>query len=119
MLVQLLGFSHPEDLFRNDLLPDVFRRLWYYVASICFRSTEAFANHLSVPAALSALRREPLLHLMQKQHGMIGEERAQQTMRAQLQGRDLQQLPATGVRPSPMTGSQASTSQQSGRIHPK
>ena len=49
MLIQILGFSHPEDLFRDDFLPDVFRRLWYYVASICFRSTESFADYLRAP----------------------------------------------------------------------
>ena len=54
MLIQILGFSHPEDLFRDDFLPDVFRRLWYYVASISFRSTEAFADYLRAPAAMQA-----------------------------------------------------------------
>ena len=32
MLVQLLGFGHPQDLFGTDVLPDTFRRLWYVVA---------------------------------------------------------------------------------------
>ena len=36
MLVQLVGFGHPQDLFGTDVLPDTFRRLWYFVASICF-----------------------------------------------------------------------------------
>ena len=56
MLVQLLGFAHPEDLFRGDLLPDIFRRLWYLVASISFRSTEAFVNYLTAPAAMDIRR---------------------------------------------------------------
>ena len=28
MCVQISGFGHPEDLSRNDFLPDMFRRLW-------------------------------------------------------------------------------------------
>ncbi len=36
MLVYLLGFSHPQDLFgSSDLLTQTFRRLWYFVASFC------------------------------------------------------------------------------------
>ena len=52
MLIQLLGFAHPQDLFANDVLPDTFRRLWHYVASICFRSTEAFAAYTNEDAAM-------------------------------------------------------------------
>ena len=61
-LVQLWGFSHPTDIFRDDVLADVFRRVWYFVASISFRSTEGFAHYLSVPSAMEALQEEPLLH---------------------------------------------------------
>ena len=93
MLVQLLGFSHPEDIFRDDVLPDIFRRVWYFVASISFRSSEGFADYLATPSAMDALRQEPLLPLTQKQRGMIGEERAVQTMRAQLEARGLEQVP--------------------------
>ena len=39
MLVQLLGFSHPEEVFANEGLAVVVRRLWYFAASISFRST--------------------------------------------------------------------------------
>ena len=56
MLVQLLGFSHPEDIFRGDVLPDVSRRFWYFVASISFGSSEAFADYLTTPSAMDALR---------------------------------------------------------------
>ena len=34
MLVQLLGFSHPQELWGGDVLPDVLRRARYFVASI-------------------------------------------------------------------------------------
>jgi len=102
-LVQLWGFSHPTDIFRDDLLADVFRRVWYFVASISFRSTEAFAHYLDVPSAMEALQEEPLLHLTKKQRGMIGEERARETMRAQLKARGLCALPTQTSHPSPMS----------------
>ena len=90
MLVQLVGFSHPEDLFRSDSVANVFRRLWYYVASICFRSTEAFADYLCVPAAMQRVQQEPPLHLTKKQKGMIGEARALESFAAQLRSRGLE-----------------------------
>ena len=52
MLIQLLGFTHPQDLFATDVLPDTFRRLWYFVASISFRSTEGFSNYLNEKVAM-------------------------------------------------------------------
>ena len=84
MLMQRVGFAHPEDLFGRDLLPDVFRRLWYFVASICFRSTEGFADYLSEKSAMDTLAKMPLLPLIKKQRGMIGEVRASDSMKAQL-----------------------------------
>ena len=90
MLVQLLGFAHPDDILGNGILKNVFRRLWYYIASVQFRSTEAFAHYLNVPEAMKALREEPLLHLTTKQRGMIGEERVREAQKAQLQARDLE-----------------------------
>ena len=93
MLVQLVGFSHPEDLFRKDVLPNVFRRLWYFVASISFRSTEGFADYLHAPAAFEALQRESLLPLSKKQRGMIGETRAGECLRTQTLARGLQEMP--------------------------
>jgi len=53
MLVYLLGFAHPDDLFADDALPGAIRRLWYFVASICFRSTEGFGNE-QIPGLLNA-----------------------------------------------------------------
>ena len=94
MLIQLLGFSHPQDLFGNSVLPDIFRRLWYFVASISFRSTEAFAAYLQEDAAMVALAQQPLLPLTKKQRGMIGEERARESERAQLHARGLSEMPA-------------------------
>ena len=61
MLVLLLGFTHPEDLFRGETLANIFRRLYYFVASISFRSTEAFARYLNVEEAMSTLQQEPPL----------------------------------------------------------
>ena len=89
MLVQLLGFAHPDDILGNGILQNVFRRLWYYIASVSFRSTEAFAHYLNVPEAMVALREELLLHLTTKQRGMIGEERVREAQKAQLVARGL------------------------------
>ena len=77
-----MGFSHPEDLFRDDLLPNTFRRLWYFVASICFRSTEAYAHDIGEPSAMGALQKEPLLSITPNQRGMFGKERTEECMRA-------------------------------------
>ena len=90
MLVQLLGFAHPDDIIGSEVLPVVFRRVWYYVASICFRSPEAFAQYLNEPAAMEALREQPLLPLTKKQRGMIGEVRVREAQQAQLRARGLE-----------------------------
>ena len=92
MLVQLLGFMNPEDILNDNALPDIFRRIWYCVASICFRRTEAFADYLRHPQAVQTLQEEPLLPLTNKQRGMIGEARVQASIKAQLHGRSLSVL---------------------------
>ena len=63
VLIQLHGFAHPEDLFGRRTLTDTVRRVWHFVASICFRSTEAFAAYLGEDAAMDALQVQPLLSL--------------------------------------------------------
>ena len=93
MLVQLLGFAHPDDLLSRGTLAETFKRVWYFVASICFRSTEAFANYLSSNSAMEELQQLPLLPLSQKQRGMVGEERIRATVTAQLRGRGLMASP--------------------------
>ena len=94
MLVQLLGFAHPQDIFGTDVLADTFRRVWYFVASICFRSTEAFAGYLRDESATRALQLEPLLPLTKKQSGMIGEARVRESYKAQLHARGLHVAPS-------------------------
>ncbi len=89
MIVQLLGFSHHRDIIGRDMPPDTFRRLWYFVASISFRSTEAFADYLKDPAAIAALAQLPLLHLTNKQRGMIGAQRVNESYDAQVIARGL------------------------------
>ncbi len=93
MLVQLLGFSHPRDIFRGDALPEVFRRVWYFVASISFRSTEGFARYLHEDAAFDKLAELPLLPLTPKQRGMIGETRIKECYAAQLRARRISESP--------------------------
>ena len=72
MLIQLHGFRHPEDLFADDSFVDRFRKLWYFVASINFRSKEAYAAYTGEATAIQTLATEPLLSITPKQRSMIG-----------------------------------------------
>jgi hypothetical protein len=101
MLIQLLGFAHPQDILGKNGVPDTFRRLWHYVASVCFRSTEAFATYLHEPAATEQLATLPLLPLTPKQRGMIGDARVHATLKAQLEARGITRDPASSVPPPP------------------
>ena len=67
MLVQLLGFSHPRDLFEAGNFVDVFRRVWSFVASICFRSQEGFAAYLGTQAGMMAYAS----HLLNQTPGFV------------------------------------------------
>ena len=89
MLVQLLGYMHPDDLFRKGGLQDTFKRLWYYVASVCFRSTEGFADYMSCDAATQTMQALPLLPLAPKQRDMIGATRVRETIMAQTRARSI------------------------------
>ena len=91
MLIQLLGFAHPQDLLANDVLPDTFRRLWHYVASVCFRSTEAFGTYINDDAAMEKLATLPLLPLTPKQRGILGEARVVASFKAQKEARGISQ----------------------------
>ena len=95
MLTQLHGFSHPEDVFGSDVLPSVIRRVWYFVASVCFRSTEGFADYLGVASATETMQNEPLFPLTKKQRPMLGEVRVRESMAAQLAARGLSELPGS------------------------
>ena len=94
MLIQLAGFSHPQDLFGTDVLPNTFKRFFWFVASISFRSTEAFASYTNEDAAKAKLASMPLLPLSKKQRGMIGEARVRESENAQKAARGISQ--ATG-----------------------
>ena len=91
MLIQLLGFAHPDDIFKNGRLIDTFRKVWSFVASICFRSTEAFAAYIGEAAAMTALQEQPLMPITAKQRGMIGVSRADDALQAQLKARGMKE----------------------------
>lgn len=95
MLIQLHGFSHPADLISSGKLADVFRRIWSYVASICFRSVEGFAAYLNEPAALEILKEKPMLPVTPKQTALIGNHRTKETMKAQKEARQINHEPVT------------------------
>ena len=99
MLIQLLGFSHPQDLLGTNIIPDTFRRLWYFVASISFRSTEAFATFTNEDAATNRLASLPLLPLTKKQRGMIGEARVRESFKAQMAARGITIMPESRKEP--------------------
>ena len=102
MLVQLLGMSHPRDIFGNNVVEDTFRKVWYFVASISFRSSEAFARHLHTPAAMNTLAERELLPLTPKQRGMIGDDRVREAVAAQLEARGVTPTSHRPVRAPPM-----------------
>ena len=93
MLIQLLGFAHPEDIFGSGRLQDVFRRFWYFAASICFRSSEAFGVYMHEATAQAVLAQEPLLPITKKQRDMIGQAQAQASIAAQCDARGLTKPP--------------------------
>ena len=77
MLLQLLGFADPRDVFADGRFVERFRRMWLFVASICFRSTEAYAAHMNVPRGLRrALPRAATTHHSEAaRHDRQGENR--------------------------------------------
>ena len=93
MLIQLLGFSHPKDLFQSNIIPDTFRRLWLFMASVSFRSTEGYA--VNTEETMSEVAKQQLLPLTKKQCGMIGEDRVRAAHKAQLLARDVSATPIT------------------------
>jgi hypothetical protein len=87
MLLQLHGFSHPDDIFRRGDLEARIKSAWRFVASICFRSSEAVAHHFHEDSAISALKGTSRVPLNPKQRGMIGPERVAEVMSKQLSAR--------------------------------
>ena len=53
-LLGVVGFTQPEVFFALPGLAEKIKRAWHYVASICFRSVEAFAAHMHEPVHVSA-----------------------------------------------------------------
>ena len=100
MLIQLHGFAHPRDLFRDGRFRERFRSMWYFVASICFRSTEAFAAYTEEPGAWETLAEEALLPITPKQRGMIGKSRVTESVKAYLVARGLTDVPQPKAPPA-------------------
>ena len=73
MLVHLLGFARPEDLFKNRRFLDEFRRIWTFIAGVCFHSQEAFARQCGTDGAMDALRSSPLLPVTKRQRELLGD----------------------------------------------
>ncbi|CAK0894190.1 unnamed protein product, partial [Prorocentrum cordatum] len=94
MLVQILGFSHPDDIFKKNSFLDEFKRLYYYHASVMFRSQEAVAHHFAVPVAMRTTAGLPLFPVTLKQRSMIGSARVEESNLAQTVARGLDVPPA-------------------------
>ena len=94
MLMQLLGFAHPNDFFQNGRFVDSLRRVWCFVASIVFESQEGFAAYLGTPAAMETMQKCPLMEVFPKQREMLGPERAAESIAAQWQARGLSGAPS-------------------------
>jgi hypothetical protein len=93
MLIQLHGFGNPEDLINSGDIASLFRRMWHYVASICFRSVEGFAAYTNEASAMDKLKSLPLLPLSNKQLAYLGRVRGEEAMAAQLLARGLDSTP--------------------------
>eukprot|EP00973_Karenia_brevis_P078086 10845900-Karenia_brevis.AAC.1 len=93
MLMQVLGFRHPEDFFQGRRFVDTFRRVWAFVASITFRSLEGVARYLGSGSATRALQQLPLMSLTERQRKAVGAQRVKETEDAQLLGRGLTHIP--------------------------
>ena len=89
LLLHLLGFDHPDDIFQRGRFADLFRQLLAFTASVCFKSVEAFARMCHTEAAMVALQEAPLIPAQPKQKSMCGNVFAQQCMDAQRAARNL------------------------------
>jgi len=103
MLLQVLGFTNPRQLFPSGNFRDLFRRVWSYFASVCFTSQESFAVHLGSPEAMTALREAPLMPVTRKQRSAMGEVRADECLQAQARARG-SVLSASCAPARPLTG---------------
>jgi hypothetical protein len=89
-LLGVVGFTQPEVFFALPGLAEKIKRAWHYVASICFRSVEAFAAHMHEPVHVSAaLRTAPLMPVKKAQFDVIGPRRSAQVHAAQLVARGM------------------------------
>ncbi len=73
-----LGFRDLDALLTGSLPPiaHLFVRVWRFVASICFRSPEAYAASLACPSATAALAQEPFIPVKREQHNLWFENNA-------------------------------------------
>ena len=102
MLVQLHGFSRPDDMFRRGGLQARITEVWRFVASICFRSTDAFVRFLHEDSAIRSTQLSALMPQNRKQRGMTGEAAVRTVVEAQLAARGLvDDGSGDGIRPEP------------------
>ena len=87
-----LGFRDLDRLLQGSLrqIAELFVSVWKYVASVCFRSPEAYAASMPDDAGMPTLALEPLLDVKPQQERMIGPERAASSYAAQREARGIE-----------------------------
>ncbi len=70
-LTGLLGCRDLEELLLRADLARAFVQIWQYVASVYFRSPEAFAAHCGSDEAMTAFASEPLIPLKEAQKEVL------------------------------------------------
>ena len=88
-LMGLLGCRDLEELLLRADLARTFVQIWQYVASVCFRSPEAFAAHCGSEEAMTALASEPLIPLKEAQKEVLSGDYARACITSQLEARGL------------------------------
>ena len=89
MLMQVMGFTHPREFFKDGAFKERFREVWSYCASLYFTSQEGWADHCTVPEGMAALREAPLMPVKPKQREKLGEARSEACLTAQALARGL------------------------------
>ena len=97
MLIQILGFTNPRQFFKDGAFVDQFRRIWSYVASVCFMSQEAAALQIDPVQGLDVLKDEPLMPVRPGQLKKIGHEVTRQYESAQGTARGIDGTPRTDL----------------------
>jgi len=88
-LLGVVGCRDLEKLLLGSDIATTFVSVWQYVASVCFRSPEAFAAHCQSDAALEQLSKEELIPLSEAQKESVAPQYAFECTKQQKLARGL------------------------------